>query len=149
MISIKVYGSNRDKRLKRLLSDVSHFYLKQLLPRKRNIRIRIQLIRGLVESEKVFGDCYQCYKDDPDEDYIIRLHHDESYHAIMVTLAHEFVHLKQYDRNELCFYAKNPSAARWKGKIYEDYDYEKSPWEIEANSKELQLYHSYIEYKKL
>jgi hypothetical protein len=145
MICIKVYGSNSDKRLKRLLHDVSYFYLKQLLPRKRNIRIKIQLVKGLVESEKVFGDCYQCYKDDPDEDYIIRLHHDESYHAIMVVLAHEFVHLKQYDRRELVLYSGDNEGARWKGVYCSEYDYDSAPWEKEADEYELELYMTFFE----
>jgi hypothetical protein len=145
MICIKVYGSSKNRKLKGLLTRAAYHYLKRLLPKKRNVRISIQLVKDLALKERVFGDCYQCYKDDPDEDYIIRLHNDGSEATMLVTLAHEFVHLKQYDRNELCFYAQNPSAARWKGKIYKDYNYETAPWEVEANFREIGLYESFLE----
>jgi hypothetical protein len=145
MICIKVYGSSKNRKLKGLLIAAAHHYLKQLMPKKRNVRITIQLIKDLALNERVFGDCYQCYRDDPDEDYIIRLHYDDSEYVMLITLAHEFVHLKQYDRNELRFYAQAPSAARWKGKMYKDYNYETAPWEVEANFRENALYDSFLE----
>lgn len=145
MIQIKIYGTRSDRRLKRLLHDVSHFYLSELLPRVRKIRIKIQCIPGLVEKENVYGDCGQCGREEPDFDYIIRLNYCDSYHLMLTTLAHEFVHLKQYVRRELFFYTQNESAVRWKNIYCSNYDYNCAPWEQEADERELQLYMKYIE----
>ncbi len=140
MIKIKIYGPRSDLRLKKLLSAAAASYLQELLPRVRKIRIKIQCISGLLKKENVYGDCGYCGEEEPDFDYIIRLDNCESYHMMLTTLAHEFVHLKQYVRKELSFYVHNHSAARWK-KIYcSDYDYELAPWEKEADERELELY---------
>ena len=145
MIKIKIYGTRSDRRLKKLLSAASAYYLQELLPRVRKIRIKVQCIPSLVQRENVYGDCGFCGDEEPNFDYIIRLDNCDSYHLMLTTLAHEFVHLKQYVRKELSFYVNNHSAARWK-KIYcSDYDYELAPWEKEADSRELELYLKFFE----
>lgn len=63
---------------------------------------------------------------------------------VISTLAHEFVHIKQYVRGELKSYAKKH---KFKGKTYlvEDIDYFDRPWEIEAYGREVGLKHRYSE----
>jgi hypothetical protein len=140
MIKIKIYGTRSDRRLKKLLSAAATHYLQELLPRVRKIRIKIQCIPNLMEKENVYGDCGQCGSEEPNFDYIIRIDNCDSYHLMLTTLAHEFIHIKQYVRRELSFYVHNQLAVRWKKICCSDYDYDLAPWEIEANSRELELY---------
>lgn len=58
------------------------------------------------------------------------------------TLAHEFVHLKQYVYKEL-----NEQMTLWHGKKVseDDWDYHESPWEIEAETIGNKLFEEYNE----
>lgn len=145
MISIKVHGARRDRRLYNLVKNAAYFYLKTLCPRIRKICIVIQLIDNLSESERVHGDCCQCGVDEPDIDYIVRLNKSESYHLMLTILAHEMVHLKQYVRRELVLYSGDNEGARWKGIYCSEYEYDSAPWEKEADERELELYMAFFE----
>ena len=143
MININVYGAGSNADLKKLIKSAALSYLKALLPRKRKVNIKIEVVNGLERREGVFGECYE-YDSDEHYKYVIRLDNNKSTETLLVTLAHEFVHLKQYDKKELRFYTKDHDSARWKGQLYESYDYDTAPWEIEASSKELSLYTDFI-----
>lgn len=63
----------------------------------------------------------------------------------LITLAHEMVHVKQYARGELkSLVARRESI--WHGNYIteEEYDYDNTPWEIEAYQKERELYLNYM-----
>jgi hypothetical protein len=143
MININVYGVGSNTDLKKLIKSAASSYLKALLPRKRKVNIKIEVVTGLESSEGVFGECYE-YNSDEYYKYVIRLDNNSSTQTLLVTLAHEFIHLKQYDRKELRFYTKDFDSARWKGQLYENYDYDTAPWEVEANDRELALYNDFI-----
>lgn len=63
--------------------------------------------------------------------YLILLKRDMSLSKIKVTLSHEFVHIKQYEKGELIM---DFNYAMWKGEkiVFKDVEYEKRPFEIEA-----------------
>lgn len=65
--------------------------------------------------------------------------------AVISTLAHELVHLKQFARRELTYAG---SRFRFAGKIWDDVypDSLLTPWEIEAYGKERGLAYSYFEF---
>ena len=59
---------------------------------------------------------------------------------MLKTIGHEMIHLSQYSRGEL-----NEEMTFCRGKfIKEELDYEDQPWEIEAESKGIQLYESFL-----
>lgn len=145
MISIKVRGARKNRRLQHLVKNATYFYLKTLCPRIRKINIEVQIVDNLSQTERVHGDCCQCGVDDPDIDYIIRLNLNESYHFMLTILAHEMVHLKQYVRRELILYSGDTQGARWKGVYCSEYDYANAPWEKEADERELELYMAFFE----
>lgn len=66
----------------------------------------------------------------------IEISRDQSYKAMMVALAHEMVHAKQYLRKELTW------DLRWKNskRRYDLSDYENQPWEKEAMKLEYKLF---------
>lgn len=68
-----------------------------------------------------------------------------SYEQLMLTIAHEFVHVKQYVTGELKSYSKQGKAVDvWRGKMYSDIGYYKQPWELEATEKEGDLYINFL-----
>jgi hypothetical protein len=68
---------------------------------------------------------------------------------ILLTLAHEMVHIKQYVMGEL-HETGNSDISKWKGKKVDDtvINYWDLPWEIEAHGREKGLYHRYVENQK-
>ena len=61
----------------------------------------------------------------------------------LATLAHEFVHLKQFVKGEL--YDYEDGSVKWKSKVYRDgkVSYEDAPWEKEAYRLEYKLYEEF------
>ena len=61
--------------------------------------------------------------------------------TILVTLAHEMVHLKQYATKQLkSKVVSGKEIDIWLGKKYKNLNYLDQPWEKEASSLEMQLY---------
>ena len=54
----------------------------------------------------------------------------------MVTLAHEIIHCKQFLKGEL-------HGSNWNGRDYENIEYERRPWEIEANYYQDKMFKKY------
>lgn len=71
-------------------------------------------------------------------EFTIQIAKHKSKRYMLMTLAHEIVHLKQYALGEL---DENTNA--WKGKRYNPRSYWNTPWEIEAYGRERGLYFEY------
>jgi len=138
---VSVEGGSEE--LRELVYEATFFYLKLLLKRKiKNINIDIELVDNLRKKEKIFGDAItgETYKD-----IIIRLNNSKTnYQLVLLNLAHEMVHAKQYIRKELV--DLNLTTAKWKGEniVHEDYHYFDHPWEIDATGRERGLYFRFI-----
>lgn len=65
---------------------------------------------------------------------------------MLLALAHEMVHVKQYAKGELKDYSRT-NKTKWKSEIIdpEKVDYWDFPWEIEAHGREKGLYVRYIQ----
>ena len=68
---------------------------------------------------------------------------------MLLALAHEMVHVKQYAKGEMKDYVRS-SRIKWQNQIIEskDINYWDLPWEIEAHGREKGLYIMFIEYSK-
>ena len=66
---------------------------------------------------------------------------------ILLALAHEMVHVKQFAKGEMIDYLKS-NKTRWKGKIIEidKIHYWDQEWEIEAHGREMGLYVRFMEH---
>ena len=63
-------------------------------------------------------------------------------------LCHEMIHLQQYERGDLSMNS-DYTQITWKGKLYDSKcDYNKRPWEIEAFSKQNELWKLFKNHKK-
>ena len=67
--------------------------------------------------------------------------HKESEAEMLKTLAHEMCHVVQYSRGEL-----NETMTLWRGKKVDadEIPYTEQPWEIEAETKGIQLYEAFL-----
>jgi len=73
-------------------------------------------------------------------DFIIELKQRQTKDELLITIAHEMVHVKQYIYNEL-----NDEQSLWHGVKYDSdkIPYDEQPWEIEAESLAHNLFWSY------
>lgn len=89
-----------------------------------------------MDKEYTYGECYHMQKS-PSK-YKIRLDNDSNVVSLIETLAHEFVHVRQFDSKELVFFS---NCSRWLGKYYSDdaFDETEQPWEVEPREREAPL----------
>lgn len=138
MKRIRIYGC-KNKRFKEKLRKAALFYRESLLPRKRKLDIVICLIPNLVEEFGAFGECWE---GDTPNNFRITLDGKVSQKSILQTLAHEFVHVKQFAKGELKYLQKGD---KWCGSVYSSKTpYSKQPWEKEAKKLETKLYSEWM-----
>jgi hypothetical protein len=136
---VKVTGCKNEK-LKQEIIKASHFFAKELLSHQMipHIEVKIMFKTRLVD----LGNCMITHVNEWNKPrtFEIQLRKGRSLTSTLCTLAHEFVHLKQFARNELA-----DDHSYWKGFYIdpETIDYEDQPWEIEAAFKERILFHLY------
>lgn len=127
---------------------LNHFFKK---PLKRNVDIHLVMRSKITEGKYITGFCYG----DKDE-ITIELSRNElaengkyklrSIEDILVTLAHELVHAKQFIKKEL----KRDVDSYFKGRYYKDATYYNHPSEHEAYMMEGFLYDLYWKnYRKI
>ena len=75
-------------------------------------------------------------------EFTIEIDSSMSIRNILITLAHEMVHIKQWAKDEMYEYYNTPKMVRFKGeKMHMDkVDYWDYPWEIEAFGRQLGLF---------
>ena len=147
MIIVEAEGGQKAQR--ELCEDSVRYFISRLLPKFRNLEVNIQLIRGLKESEGIYGDCIWEDRNHNPREFTIRVDSAESEDFILDTLAHEMIHVKQYARGELVDMVREPHTCKWMGEIL---DWTKikagdEPWEIEPWSESKQLFEEYKSYK--
>lgn len=129
----------KDSALKDQIERAAHFYAKELLSAQmiKHISVTIEFRTAI----KDLGNCMIVDFNDWNKArfFEIQLKRHKSYSATLRTLAHEFVHLKQFAKGEL-----NDGNTKWKGElICEETPYYDLPWEVEAASLEAILYGLY------
>lgn len=143
MISLRIYGCKKNPYLKRKIKEASLHYVSKLMPNKKRLEVRIRLVNGLLKNNNAHGECYTT--NDPYTFYVDIESKDEP-EEILQTLAHEFVHIKQFSRKELIF---KEDHSIWFGIVYKDGKaYQNLPWEKEARRVEKLLYESFIKDKQ-
>ena len=139
---ITVEGSGKNKR--EMAADAAHWYAMHLMPRLQNkLFVNIKLINKLDEKEGLSGDAI--WEDDScnrPREFTIRVDSSMSLADMLMTVAHEMVHVKQYARGELKDFSRTIKVCKWKGKTIEHdkIDYYDLPYEIEAHGREKGLF---------
>jgi hypothetical protein len=144
LIEVRVNGCSKNRQLGRIIRDSTQFFIKKLMPRKRRLKVIVQIVNNLLENEGIHGDCLA---DDFEVnhrhyEFIIRLNHDLNDIQLMIsTLAHEVSHVKQYAIGQLRYDYSSSNVSIWEGKKYnsDEIDYDDLPWEIDALKSERAL----------
>lgn len=141
--TLRIYGYKSTPALKEDIREASNFFINELIPRKRILHIAIKRRNDLIQKSGTYGECWQL---DETHCFEILLDASLSRKDCLTTLAHEFVHVKQFCKRELKF---GHNIDTWCGKkYYHGAAYESLPWEKEATRLETKLYNEYQTHKK-
>ena len=135
---------------KQEIANALHFYAEYLMSQRllRNIEIDIVLEKNLIRNEGDQAYCVNVSDAGAARKFEISIDSGMGKRALLIALAHEMVHVKQYAKGELQ-YLSSKKLQRFQGKEYHpDFMYWEKPWEIEAFGRELGLYTMYKQSKK-
>ena len=144
---LHVKGSN--KKVRKVVEQAAWYYAEKLMGKRLlgSLEITINLKKNLLTKEGNEGSAI--WEDDGYRSiqFIIELDTTLKNRNLLITLAHEMVHVKQWAKNEMYEYME-PHMVRFKGeKIHlEETDYWDYPWEIEAYGKQLGLFVRFCEH---
>lgn len=131
-----------------LCKEATRFYGKELLGNR-----LINNIEVLLVFEELPSTYYAICDWNDDQrvcrSFILLINKKLKKRAMMLTLAHEMVHIKQYARKELQDYTHRDKV-KWLGKIFclKKTKYHKRPWEKEAYFKDKPLYEKFKQRNK-
>lgn len=145
MLYADVTVSGGSKTQRRLVCQAARYYLKKLLPRAHHgLILVVKLKKNFSERSGSKADCI--WDDDRDtvKEFDIQIDSGMKIQAILRTLAHECVHIKQYSLREMRDTA-DLKITKWRGKKINTVrtNYWDHPWEIEAYGREIGLYEQF------
>lgn len=137
----------KDKRLEDYVIRSIEFYGKKLIKNTRiynNIHIEVQFTSDIKDMGSASIDGYNSAK--KARDFLIEINNKISGKNVLMTLAHEMIHIKQYVYGEM-----DDQLSMWKGEIVDEnaMEYYDHPWEIEAYGKEQGLFSGFVVQEKL
>jgi len=146
MILLLTNHGHSDERFNEYVQRASQFYAEQLFTKQllRHLVITLKFNKHLdafgyssIEKRNTKGAA---------REFLIELHPYISGVEILKTLAHEFVHIKQYVEGDL-----NDSQTEWKGKAIDSdaVDYYSLPWEVQAFGLEVGLFTNFAKKETL
>lgn len=144
-MNLKVYGY-RHKLYEEEITTAAYFYAVNLLSTKMIENIDVEIY--IKSSMQDLGNCTITHFNrwGKPRFFEIQLKHSRNVDKMIFTLAHEFVHLKQFAYEQL-----NDENTKWHGFEIdsESVGYSDLPWEIEASCLEYVLFEDYKQYKYL
>ena len=141
---LNIKGSNKNYR--KMIESAAYYYAEKLLGKTlvKTIEVNINLKRGMLLEDDAEGTCIWDDWDDlrkTPRDFTIELDCGVTIRNMLVNLAHEMVHMKQWVKGDMYEYS-NPHMVRFMKKKYDmsNIDYWDFPWEIEAYGRQLGLF---------
>lgn len=152
----------KSNKIKKLISEAATFYANKLMEKTLINQLYIE-----IHLSKRFKDVGQCVHEDEHDVknpkfFKIEIRNKVDDPNILITLAHEMVHLKQFATGELdismpltslvsAMIHNTKITPKWKGKIFKLKDYEDDywdlPWEIEAYGRQQSLWERFLDFK--
>ena len=146
MMKIKTKGSN--KAVRKLVELATSYYAEKLMGKRtiNNLEINIDLKRNLTKDTGCEGTSIWEDESPWPKEFLIELDSSEKIRNLLITLAHEMVHVKQWAKNEMHEYCK-PDEVRFNKIKFNmtEIDYWDYPWEIEAFGRQLGLFIRFCE----
>lgn len=149
LVYIKTKGRPSKINMK-LCKNACRFYANKLLGDYLSSKINLTLeFEKFSPNDKYIAFCTWEFDNHYSRDFIISVNQDLNKRSMLMALAHEMVHLKQYAKGELKDYVK-ANKCKWMGEQYnsDELDYWDHPWEIEAYGRERGLYVKFKEHMK-
>lgn len=131
------------KEEKKYLNQAILFYMKRLIRKTllKNFVIDISIRKTLVNNDEGYCEITGWNTRNNPREFLVVIKKCESFRKMLMTLAHECVHVKQFALGEL-----SENHAQWRGRrMKDDIEYWESPWEIEAFGRERGLYTLFCE----
>lgn len=123
---------------RKVIKTAAHFYAETLLTNRitNNMVVKINMIEGYHKKTGYLADVTPTDDDEKrmPREFEINMHRPKRLKSIIYSLAHEFVHVKQFAKGELKYLLNN--RVTFNRMKYTDDGYWDSPWEIEAYGKE-------------
>jgi hypothetical protein len=134
----------------KLCKQATRFFGKRLL--SENLYHKIEITLRFEEFKKNSNEYAYCEWDDDNHrcrEFTITLDRNLSKRNLLLAIAHEMVHVKQYAKGELKDYLK-VNKSKWKGEVIDPVkvDYWEHPWEIEAHGREKGLYYKFLDHMR-
>ena len=143
---IHVKGSN--KAVRKLVEIAAWYYAEKLMGKRliNNLELNIKLRRNMFKDENTEGTAIWEDESYRPKEFTIEIDCGSKIRNMLITLAHEMVHIKQWAKGEMYEYAI-PGKVRFMKTKYDmnDLNYWDYPWEIEAFGKQLGLFVRFCE----
>jgi hypothetical protein len=126
------------------------FFGKKLLSDNLYHKINLKIdFKYFNKENKEYAYCEWEFNNHRSRDFIITIDRSLGKRNMLLALAHEMVHVKQYAKGELKDYLR-VNKCKWLGETFDtdEIDYWEQPWEIEAHGREKGLYVKYLEFVK-
>ena len=148
MMKIKTKGSN--KAVRKLVEFATSYYAEKLMAKRtiNNLTININLKRNFMRDTGCEGTAiiWEDWERFRPREFLIELDSSVKIRNLLITLAHEMVHVKQWAKNEMYEYYKGDEVRFMKTKYdMNNLNYWDFPWEIEAYGKQLGLFIRFCE----
>ena len=143
MLEIDITGGTALQ--KSLINSAAKHYVNFLLGDPGHLLLTIRLKPDLFAKYGCKADCIILDEDDDFREYEIRVDSKMHMPALLRCLAHEIVHVSQYEKGHL----KDGTSAFqniWKGKVWDirEHDYYDLPWEREAYGMEVGMFERFV-----
>lgn len=138
MITVIGGSSSQKKRVRSMVE----FCADSLMPRlKHKLDIRVELKTSNGGLGENLGTCIWEDTNDRPRSFVIEASSSVNMRTLLITVAHEMVHVKQFARNEQK-HMLMVNKVKWMGKTVntDKVNYWELPWEIEANGRETGLF---------
>ena len=135
---INITGGSQSQ--KKYARSIIKFCVAKMMPRMHNLEINLH-IKDFGKDDSLG---YAIPSDEADSarprEFDLEVHSKQPMRKLVMTLAHEMVHVKQFARGEL-YESVRLGRHRWQGEwIAKEPDYWDQPWEIEAHGRECGLF---------
>lgn len=133
-----------------LCKEATKFFSQFLMPSSLTDKLTITLdFTNKNLDKKEYGFCDFVNNGKTPRNFTVNVKNTFSKRYILIILAHEMVHVKQYATGQLKEFVR-ANRGKWKGDTfnYDEIDYWFTPWEIEAYGMENGLYVRYKNFKK-
>jgi len=127
----------------------SHYYIDKLMTDHSDVKVNLRFMNGLIDKMSTKAQTKQNL-----HSFTINIDCDMGVNQTLRSIAHEMVHVKQFAQKQLIYHADD-NLVYWRGDIVswnqQDLEvYYNSPWEVEANGREIGLYEMFkIHWRKI